>query len=226
MTDKQPEPATAAAMPARGRNWTRTLLWIAGPALVLGIGGWLYVTSGRYAATDNAYVQADHVTIAPQIAGRVVEVNVRENQAVAKGDVLFRIDPEPLEIAFARMQAQVESVGSMLGAARSGYASAQADLRSAQADLVYKQQQFQRMKELREPRKLPAWLCAIARNMARNAIRRSQRDPLAHAGILFKEARVDHIHAAGIGNVVVDQHHFAVLTQIHPAQEHTHQIDL
>ena len=149
MTDKQPEPATAAAMPARGRNWTRTLLWIAGPALVLGIGGWLYVTSGRYAATDNAYVQADHVTIAPQIAGRVVEVNVRENQAVAKGDVLFRIDPEPLEIAFARMQAQVESVGSMLGAARSGYASAQADLRSAQADLVYKQQQFQRMKELR-----------------------------------------------------------------------------
>ena len=51
MTDKQPEPATAAAMPARGRNWTHTLLWIAGPALVLSIGGWLYVTSGRYAAT-------------------------------------------------------------------------------------------------------------------------------------------------------------------------------
>lgn len=149
MTDKQPQLEEVAATPARRRNWMRSLLWIAGPALVLGIGGWLYVTSGRFAATDNAYVQADHVTVAPQIAGRVVEVNMRENQAVTKGDVLFRIDPEPLEIAYARMQAQVESVGSMLGAARSGYASAQADLRSAQADLVYKQQQFQRMQELR-----------------------------------------------------------------------------
>ena len=127
----------------------RTVLWIAGPALVLGIGGWLYVTSGRYASTDNAYVQADHVTIAPQVGGRVVEVEVRENQAVKKGDVLFRIDPEPLEIAYARMQAQVESVASLLDAARSGYASAQADVRSSAADLKYKQQQYQRMQELR-----------------------------------------------------------------------------
>ena len=152
MTDKQPQPEEVLAAPAspRRRNWTRTLLWIAGPALVLGVGGWLTITSGRYASTDNAYVQADHVTIAPQIAGRVVEVNARENQAVKKGDVLFRIDPEPLEIAFMRMQAQAESVRSMLDAARSGYASAQADLRSAAADLTYKQQQFKRMQELRE----------------------------------------------------------------------------
>ena len=56
MTDKQPQPARIDAAPARKRNWMRSLLWIAGPALVLGIGGWLYVTSGRFAATDNAYV--------------------------------------------------------------------------------------------------------------------------------------------------------------------------
>ncbi|GAA0716747.1 HlyD family secretion protein [Dokdonella soli] len=150
MTDKQPQlQDTVADQPQPKRRWTRTLMWIAGPALVLGIGGWLYVTSGRYASTDNAYVQADHVTIAPQIGGRVVEVDVRENQAVKKGDVLFRIDAEPLEIAVARMQAQVESVKSLLDAARSGYRSAQADQRSAAADLVYKQQQFERMKELR-----------------------------------------------------------------------------
>jgi membrane fusion protein (multidrug efflux system) len=124
-------------------------MWVGGPAVVLAIGGWLYVTSGRFASTDNAYVQADHVTIAPQVGGRVVEVNVRENGAVHKGDVLFRIDPEPLEIAYARMQAQVESVKSLLDAARSGYASAQADVRSSAADLKYKEQQFARMQELR-----------------------------------------------------------------------------
>ena len=59
------------------------------------------------------------------------------------------IDPEPLEIAYARMQAQVDSVKSQLDAARSDYRSAQADLRSSAADLKYKAQQFERMKELR-----------------------------------------------------------------------------
>jgi len=131
------------------RNWLRILSWTAGPALVLGIGGWLYLGSGRYASTDNAYVQADRVTIAAQIGGRVVEVDVRENQAVKRGDLLFRIDPEPLQIALARAQAQAESVRSMLNAARNGYEAAKADVRSAQADLGYKQQQFARMHELR-----------------------------------------------------------------------------
>ncbi|MEO5561732.1 MAG: HlyD family secretion protein [Dokdonella sp.] len=150
MSDPQSKiPQAVEAKPIPKRRWTRTLMWIGGPALVLVIGGWLYVTSGRFASTDNAYVQADHVTIAPQVGGRVVEVNVRENGVVQKGDVLFRIDPEPLEIAYARMQAQVESVRGLLDAARSGYASAQADVRSSSADLKYKEQQFARMKELR-----------------------------------------------------------------------------
>lgn len=150
MTDKQPQPQDVAApAPVAKRRWGRTLMWIAGPALMLCAGAWIYVTSGRYAATDNAYVQADRVTIAPQIGGRVVEVAVRENQAVRKGDLLFRIDPQPLEIAVARMEAQIDSVKSLLDAARNGYSSAQADVRSAAADLQYKQQQFERVKELR-----------------------------------------------------------------------------
>ncbi len=150
MTDKQPVVQEAAtATPAKKRSWKRTLMWIGGPALVLAIGGYMYITSGRFASTDNAYVEADRVTIAPQVSGRVVEVDVRENQPVKKGDVLFRIDAEPLEIAKARMQAQVESVQSLLDAARSGYRSAEADIRSSAADLKYKEQQFKRMQELR-----------------------------------------------------------------------------
>ncbi|HEY6985859.1 MAG TPA: HlyD family secretion protein [Rhodanobacteraceae bacterium] len=149
MTDKQPQMQDAPAKPAPKRRWTRTLMWIGGPAIVLAIAAYMYVTSGRFASTDNAYVQADRVTIAPQVSGRVVEVDVRENQPVKQGDVLLRIDPEPLQIAAARMQAQVESVKSLLDAARSGYRSAQADIRSSAADLNYKEQQFKRMQELR-----------------------------------------------------------------------------
>jgi membrane fusion protein (multidrug efflux system) len=150
MTEKQVQAEDAAiAKPAPKRKWTRTLMWIGGPAIVLAVAGWLYISSGRFASTDNAYVQADRVTIAPQVSGRVIEVDAHENQAVKQGDVLFRIDQEPLQIAVARMQAQVESVQSLLDAARSGYRSAQADVRSSAADLKYKEQQFSRMQELR-----------------------------------------------------------------------------
>jgi len=135
------------AAPKRKRS--NLLLWIAGPALVLAIAGYVYLSGGRYVGTDNAYVQADQITISPQIAGRVVEVLVRENQAVKAGDLLFRIDSEPLQIAVQRLEAQAESVHSMLDGARNGYRGAEADLRSAQADLQHAQQQYTRLQDLR-----------------------------------------------------------------------------
>ena len=45
--------------------------------------------------TDDAYLQAYLVHMAPDVSGRIVELDVRDNQQVHKGDVLFRIDPEP-----------------------------------------------------------------------------------------------------------------------------------
>jgi membrane fusion protein (multidrug efflux system) len=149
MTDKQyGAPVAAAPAPAR-RKRRNTVLWILGPALVLIIGGWMYLTSGRYVSTDNAYIQADRVAIAPQVGGRVTEVMVGENQAVKKGDVLFRIDAQPLQIAVARAQAQMEGIRSLLDAARAGFRSAQANVRSAEEALRVNQAQYQRMLELR-----------------------------------------------------------------------------
>ena len=149
MTDKQFGAPAVQPAPVKPRKRRNLLLWVFGPALVLAIAGYMYLTSGRYVATDNAYVEADHVTIAPQIGGRVVEVLVRENQAVKAGDVLFRIDSQPLEIAMTRMQAQMESVRSLLDAGRAGYVSAQADLRSAEESFSMNERQYQRMQEMR-----------------------------------------------------------------------------
>jgi len=150
MTDKQyGAPAVNAAAEKKVRKSKNLILWILGPATVLCVGGYLYLIGGRFVSTDNAYVEADHVTIAPQISGRVSEVLVRENQAVKAGDILFRIDSQPLEIAVARMRAQLDSVGSLLNAARNGYASAQADLRSAEEALRINERQYQRMQEMR-----------------------------------------------------------------------------
>ena len=150
MTDKQYGSPVTEQAPAPGKRRRRnTVLWILGPALVIIVGAWMYVTAGRYVSTDNAYVQADRATIAPQVAGRVVEVDVRENQAVKKGDVLFRIDPEPLQIVVARAQAQMEGISSLLDAARAGFRSAQANVRSADEALRVNEAQYKRMQELR-----------------------------------------------------------------------------
>ena len=149
MSDKTQNTGADVVPTKKARSKKSLLLWILGPAIVLCAGAYLYVTGGRYVSTDNAYVEADHVIVAPQISGRVTEVLVRENQAVKAGDVLFRIDSEPLEIAAARMRAQMESVGSLLDAARNGYSSAQADLRSAEEALRINQRQFERMQEMR-----------------------------------------------------------------------------
>jgi len=149
MSDKTRETPEVPVQPTQSRKRRNIALWVVGPALVLGIAGWLYLTSGRFVSTDNAYVQADHATIAPQISGRVVEVLVHDNQPVKAGDVLFRIDPQPLEIALARSQAQVETVRSLLNAGRAGYRSAQADLRSAEEALRVNDRQYQRMMEMR-----------------------------------------------------------------------------
>ena len=170
MTDKQfGAPEIAATEPKKTNKRRNTLLWIVGPALVLGIAGYIYLTSGRFVSTDNAYVQADHATIAPQISGRVVEVLVHDNQPVKAGDVLFRIDSQPLEIAMARMHAQMETVRSLLDAGRAGYRSAQADLTSAEEALRVNERQFERMKELRAKGLVEQKVVDVAANNFANA---------------------------------------------------------
>jgi len=82
---------TVAHRPAWRRPWT---VGGCAAALVLGAGwGVHWWTVGRFVIeTDNAYVRADVVTIAPCVAGTIVAVPVADNQTVRGGDVLARID--------------------------------------------------------------------------------------------------------------------------------------
>ena len=132
----------------RGRRSQR-ILWIAGPLLVLSIAAYVYLFSGRYAETDNAYVKADVTAVATQIDGRVVEVAVHQNQRVSEGDLLFRLDPEPLRIAVAEAQAGLASTVDAITAARDEFHQAEAALRSADTTLDYAGRELKRQHELR-----------------------------------------------------------------------------
>jgi len=71
------------------RKRLRLVLLVALPLIALAAGGYLYLTSGRYITTDNAYVGSQKVLITPDISGKVAHVNVREGQHVKTGDELF-----------------------------------------------------------------------------------------------------------------------------------------
>jgi multidrug efflux system membrane fusion protein len=64
--------------------------------------------------TDDAYLQAYLVHMAPDVSGRIVELDVRDNQQVHKGDVLFRIDPEPYRMQVDQARAAVAGLEATL----------------------------------------------------------------------------------------------------------------
>lgn len=99
-------------------------------------------------SSSQAIVQAYVVRMAPEVAGRVTEVNVTDNGRVEAGQVLFRIDPRPYEISVDEAQAQVERIGQSIGASTAAVDSAQAKLVRAAAELENTRSQAQRTQEL------------------------------------------------------------------------------
>ena len=87
------------------RQLLRWGLLLGGPLLLAVVVGWLWLSGGRYVSTDNAYVQADTVNIATDVEGLVASVAVHDNQRVARGDELFRLDDSTYRIALDRAEA-------------------------------------------------------------------------------------------------------------------------
>ncbi len=83
--------------------------------------------------TSQATVQAFVVRMAPEVAGRVLEVPVIDNQRVKAGETLFRIDPQPYEIAVKQAEARLANVGQTIGASTAAVTSAQERLIEAEA---------------------------------------------------------------------------------------------
>jgi membrane fusion protein (multidrug efflux system) len=121
---------------------------IGGPALAAIIALFIYLTGGRYEGTDDAYVQTASVAVSSNVAGRVLEVNVRDNQAVHKGDVLFRLDDEPFRIAVEEAAAQLSSARLDVESLKASYRQRQAELASARETLEYQKREADRQQRL------------------------------------------------------------------------------
>ena len=101
--------AIKAQVPERKSRFLRIAgLTILGPFLAIGLGLYLYLTGGRYVTQPiTPTSNRTKIAVSTDISGRVSEVLVRSNQVVKPGDVLFRIDAEPFQLAVDEAKAKV-----------------------------------------------------------------------------------------------------------------------
>ncbi|GAB3627355.1 multidrug ABC transporter permease [Pandoraea terrae] len=116
----------------------RKLLTMAGALALLAAAGYgmHWFTVGRFIeTTDDAYLQADSMTVAPKVAGYVAEVYVTDNQAIAAGQPLVRLDNRQYQAAFDQAQATVTSRRADVTRSEAELAQQSANIAQASAEL-------------------------------------------------------------------------------------------
>lgn len=127
------------------RKWTFIVM---GLCLVLFI---LYLFGDRLTPyTDQARVHAFVVPLAPQVAGKVLEVNVVNNQLVKAGDPLFSIDPGSYELAVQSAEAALNNTRQSIEAGISNVKAAEANVEFARASVWRNEKDTERMRRIRE----------------------------------------------------------------------------
>ncbi len=105
--------------------------------LILAVTSWYLISRGQAANNANLQVsgtvEAESISMAAELSGRIVELLVDEGQSVKAGDVLFRLDDSLLQSQRARAQAAMETAQANVAVAQGGLSSAEAALKTAEA---------------------------------------------------------------------------------------------
>jgi membrane fusion protein (multidrug efflux system) len=139
--------AAAAVSKTRAQRLRWPLMSLAVIAVVGG-GVYFYFTGGRYQSTDDAYAQAATVSISANVAGRVSEIDVRDNEFVRRNATLFRLDDAPFRIAVSDAAARLADTRLQIESLKSTYRQRQVELRAARDTQAYAQQQYDRQTRL------------------------------------------------------------------------------
>jgi membrane fusion protein (multidrug efflux system) len=146
-----------------------------------------YWTSDRFmVSTDDAYLQADSVAISPEVAGYVAAVPVQDNEQVASGQVLARIDDRDYRSALASAQANadaavagVDVLVQQMAQQTYSIAQAQAAVTSDQASLAFARQDYGRYATLAQSGAATVQQAQLSGTSARTAQANLQRDTAA-----------------------------------------------
>ena len=151
MNKMNSEPLTGEeiqAMAAPKRNWMRLALMLIVPLILLGVGGYWWLNSGKTVSTDNAAIKQDITSVGAQVSGPISEVFVKEGDQVKAGQLLFRIDPAPYRVALAQAEAQLAAAQLAERQAVTQAAGTGADITGAQNQLEIARRSLDRQSQL------------------------------------------------------------------------------
>ncbi|MGO9358741.1 MAG: HlyD family secretion protein [Xanthobacteraceae bacterium] len=148
--DQAPKPAAPSrpSLAKRLRARRRTLLLVVVPILAIVGGVMFYLSGGRYATTDDAYVGAQKVLITPDVSGKILKVVVKEGQRVKANDELFEIDSEPYRMAVQQAEAALETAKTNFNNLKTNYQAFSQMLDLAQQGVDLKQRDVERKTSL------------------------------------------------------------------------------
>jgi multidrug efflux system membrane fusion protein len=118
---------------------------VAGAIAAAGYVGVLYYV---YPRTDDAYVRANSVGVAPHVSGPIVKLPVADNQHVNEGDLLFVVDPRPYQSALDAAEARLVLTNLDIKAFQDAISAAQAEQERRAADAAYARQYLERIEPL------------------------------------------------------------------------------
>ncbi|MDO9710132.1 HlyD family secretion protein [Paracraurococcus lichenis] len=138
------------------RRLLRLVLLAGVPLLALAAAAVVWQRGGRYVTAENAYVKADIVQVAPEVAGRVLEVAVRDHARVQAGEVLIRLDPEPYRLVLQKAEAELAAARSAVETARATYRETESELGELQSRAEFLARQARRQQDLAQRGVAPA----------------------------------------------------------------------
>jgi membrane fusion protein (multidrug efflux system) len=141
-------PKVKRARKVAAKGSLRTILMLIVPALLLLGGAYYWLTSRGSVSTDDAQVKQDIVSVSAQVSGPIQQVFVRNGAQVKRGDILFRIDPAPFQVALEQAEAQLAAARLQTSQLRTQAAGTGADISGAAANLQIKRNAFGRQQAL------------------------------------------------------------------------------
>lgn len=126
----------------------RFLLLILLPILIVLISLGYFYSLGRYITTENAYIKAPIISVQSQVSGRIEKVFVRDNQKVTKGDRLFKIDTEKLELNLSEQKQNLINIIKEIENRKSKYNEAKEEVKLAREEIRFYASEIKRVKNI------------------------------------------------------------------------------
>ena len=137
-------PKDQAAAAKSRRRLLRPVLMLGG-VIIVGVGSlYFWLSGGRYVDIDNAYIQAERLSVSTDVSGLIAAVPVHEGQQVKQNDVLLKLDDRQFRIALQSAQANLAQTRLTLDATKRDYERMLRDVASKNAQVQLDQARFDR----------------------------------------------------------------------------------